>query len=109
MLQVTCKAASAGSIKIRLVTGIDMTMADYPCYNTKMTPGGTVAGGGATAPDPGCGTTAAAIMLSPDGKALLWASPQALDSFQMIYNGDYGGHRVNTLALDLISVAPRPA
>jgi hypothetical protein len=36
MLQVTCKAASAGSIKIRLVTGIDMAMADYPSYTTKM-------------------------------------------------------------------------
>ena len=71
-----------------------------------MTPGGTVAGGGAIAPDPGCGTTA--IMLSPDGKALFWASPQALDSFQVIYDGDYGGHRADTLALDLISAALKP-
>ena len=81
MLQVSCKAASAGSVKLRLVSGVDMTMVDYPTYNTKMMPGGTVAGGGAIAPSSGCGTTG--IMLSPDGKALLWASPQALDSFQV--------------------------
>ena len=36
MLQVTCKTASAGRIKIRLVAGIDMAMADYPSYTTKM-------------------------------------------------------------------------
>jgi hypothetical protein len=47
-------------------------------------------------------------MLSPDGKALLWAPPQALDSFQVIYDGDYGGHRADTLALDLISAALKP-
>ena len=54
----------------------------------------------------GCATTA--IMLSPDGKALLWASPQPLDSYQVIFDGMYGGHRVNTIAFDPINaVDPR--
>jgi|EP01043_Picozoa_sp_COSAG02_P022949 hypothetical protein len=107
-LRVTCKAGPGGGklSQLRVVTGVDMSMATYPSYNTKMMPGGTVAGGGSLGPGSGCATTA--IMLSPDGKALLWASPQALDSYQVLFDGVYGGHRVNTLAFDLINaVDPR--
>eukprot|EP01045_Picozoa_sp_COSAG04_P028597 COSAG04_NODE_4483_length_2063_cov_1.197556_2_plen_437_part_00 len=108
-LRVSVKAKTATQCtQLRLVTGVDMAMVKYPDYNAKMMPGGTIAGGESLGPGPGCGTTA--TMLSPDGKALLWASPQPLDSFQVLFDGVYGGHRVNTLAFDLINaVDPRPA
>ena len=108
-LRVSVKAKTPTQCpQLRLVTGVDMAMVKYPDYNAKMMPGGTIAGGESLGPGPGCGTTA--TMLSPDGKALLWASPQPLDSFQVLFDGVYGGHRVNTLAFDLINaVDPRPA
>jgi hypothetical protein len=111
-LRVTCAAsasaqpATATCLQLRLLTGVDMSMASYPSYNSKMMPTGQCAGGQALGPGPGCGSTS--IMLSPDGKALLWASPQPLDSYQICFADLWGGHRINTLAFDLIdAVNPR--
>jgi len=97
--------------QLRLVTGVDMYMDKYPDYNGKLMPTGLSCGGGlANGRGDWCaGCASTAVLLSPDGKALLLASPQALDSYQLEYESGGGGHRIRTLSWDCINaVDPRP-
>lgn len=83
---------------LRFVTGIDCRMERYPQWKDKLFPTSLRYET----------THFWALLGSPKRNYLAILSPQRMDSFKLYYNSE-GGHRIHTIALDLINdIEPRP-